>query len=151
MALTCTHELEGAQNAGDACGFLAHCHARPLEHLCGIVQHRRLPSHLQQATVMFQQQLHLLICFWHTLVSYMRYMHLHSSHTLAVASHKQELMGRDVATEVMMFEDQDVVMHLLEEHEAHANQHGPGVLAVEQVEKSCSTMQSTLGNRRRHL
>ena len=50
LALTCAQELEGAQNAGNACGLLAHCHARPLEHLSGIVQHRRLPSDLQQAT-----------------------------------------------------------------------------------------------------
>ena len=42
-------------------------------------------------------------------------------------------------------------MHLLEKHEAHANQHGPGVLAIEQVEEACSTMQIISGDRRQHL
>ena len=42
-------------------------------------------------------------------------------------------------------------VYLLEEHEAHADQHGPGVLAIEQVEETCSTMQTTSGDRRQHL
>ena len=64
LALTCAQELEGAQDARNARGLLAHCHARPLEHLRGIVQHRRLPGDLQQAMVVLSAaiaQAHLLL------------------------------------------------------------------------------------------